>query len=208
MGPIPSRVTRRIDCGRALAKPLTIQILRSPGLPCQRTSSQRPASPRAGSMPCTGTPPQALATSSETLTRDRPAGIAPKSICPVSSPFSTRSRPGPEAPYTSSGGLTKDIRVVSNMLATSKRYSTACAEVVPRRREPNRPRRTQRARGRGLISYLPAEAGQSTAFTIGLSRAQVLGKLSDLEGGQVLRALMHDLVRPMIDGKGLHLFLK
>src|SRR5262252_8128408 len=183
-------------------------MLRSPGLPCQRTSSQRPASPRADSTLGTGTAPQALATSAVTLARGRPAGIAPTSICPLSRLFSTRSRPGPEAPYTSSGGLMKDIKVASKMLATSNRYSTAWAEVVPRRREPNRPRRIQTARGRGLISHLPAEEGQSRLCTMGLSRAQVRGKLSDLEGGQVLCALMHDFIGPMIDGKGLHLFLQ
>jgi hypothetical protein len=41
-----------------------------------------------------------------------------------------------------------------------------------------------------------------------LSRAQIVGELSDLEVGQVLATLMHDFIGSGIDGIGLHLFLQ
>src|SRR5712692_8775393 len=139
MGPAPLRVTRTISCGRRLPELMMIQMLRSPGLPCQRTSSQLGVSipPRRISA-AMATPPQARAMLIGTDWSGRCTRMTPRPMAPVSSACSILSRPGPDAPSYSSETLTNEVRAGSKMFATSSRYSTACAGAPTRSkaREP------------------------------------------------------------------------
>src|SRR5215813_14734338 len=74
-------------------------MLRSPGLPSQRASSQRPTStpPRMISAR-TPTPDHARAMLGGTLVSGRPTGMSPQPISPLLIAVSIRWSPGPVAP--------------------------------------------------------------------------------------------------------------
>src|SRR5262245_7452584 len=126
-GVVPPSTTRRMDCGRVRPSDRTIQMLRSPGRPSQRTSSQNVVTPPRAMGAETETPPQARAMLSGTLASGRWVTIMPRLPLPWFSASARRSNPGPVAPSPNSPCERKEVSDDSKRLATLSRYSTANA---------------------------------------------------------------------------------